>query len=984
MMKRFLLLAVMTLSLIGCENLYLEEINAIHKEMDVLRELIDRANSNVDAMQVVVSALQANDYVTGVTPIMENGVVTGYSIAFSKSGTANIYHGQDGKDGKEGYTPQISIKKDTDGIYYWILDGKWMLDDTGNKVRAIGMDGHIGQDGITPKLKIENGYWYISYDNGATWSSKTLGQATGDKGTDGDSFFKDVVVSDHEVKFITQDGEEFIVPRNRKVKLILDAQDGETGILPGKEIVVNYTVENATNETFVTASSNGVYTVRVVAQSKSQGKIYIKAPYQYSDGYINVMVTDGESFSLIKVINFYEEQMSFTNGLEYSVSAKGGTLSIPFKTNFDCNFVVSSSASNWLSVTSANTKAAMKNGTLTLNIAANNVESSRSGKISVVPSNSTGDIYEEIVINQASAVFSVEKSKYSAHIDGETITTLVSSSRGLTIKVPSDASSWLTSKVTDLGNDSYRVTTVVQKNSTQSIRSAMVELYSEDGSALLGQIEYVQAFAVEDELSCMIFIARANMANDFTIDFTLVKGKGGTDCYVDWGDGEIERYQIPKGTQSTSSLTASHSYDISIPTDVTIKISGTMPGFKSSPYIKEVKQWGQTGLLSLDFSANTLLHTICDDKHASFHNLTSISFSGCTGLKSIPSDLLAYATSLTGLSFSGCTSLTSIPDDLFKNCANVESLSSVFSGCKRLASIPESLFKGCTSLTSIRNIFSGCTGITNIPEDLFKNCDHIEDFSGIFSDCSNLSSIPEKLFYNCTKASKFDNVFSNCSNITSLPQTLFSTCINATSFDYTFNECTGLTSIPKDLFKNCVKTISFSSVFQECTGLTSIPETLFENCTNVESFSGTFYGCSRLTSVPEDLFKNCANVVDFVGTFHGCDLLKKIPENLFKHCHKVTNVCHVFGYCTGLTSIPTGLFDYNRRIADFSGAFNGCRNLKGESPYTVINDVKYHLYERHKNPDEFVNPTSYEDCFTNCTGLSDFSRLKSMRWGMEH
>lgn len=33
------------------------------------------------------------------------------------------------------------------------------------------MTGVLGSPGITPKLKIENGYWYVSYDNGVTWDS---------------------------------------------------------------------------------------------------------------------------------------------------------------------------------------------------------------------------------------------------------------------------------------------------------------------------------------------------------------------------------------------------------------------------------------------------------------------------------------------------------------------------------------------------------------------------------------------------------------------------------------------------------------------------------------------------------------------------------------------------------------------------------------------------------------------------------------------
>lgn len=50
-----------------------------------------------------------------------------------------------------------------------------------------------GKDGITPKFKIENDYWYISYDNESTWTQ--LGKATGEDGEDGisgDPMFTDI------------------------------------------------------------------------------------------------------------------------------------------------------------------------------------------------------------------------------------------------------------------------------------------------------------------------------------------------------------------------------------------------------------------------------------------------------------------------------------------------------------------------------------------------------------------------------------------------------------------------------------------------------------------------------------------------------------------------------------------------------------------------------------------------------------------------
>lgn len=93
--------------------------------------------------------------------------------------------GQNGKDGEQGHTPIVGVAKYTDGIYYWTVDGTWLKDSLGAMVSAQGYDGADGKDGmngkdgkdgadgrdgITPKLKIENDYWYVSYDNGTTWS----------------------------------------------------------------------------------------------------------------------------------------------------------------------------------------------------------------------------------------------------------------------------------------------------------------------------------------------------------------------------------------------------------------------------------------------------------------------------------------------------------------------------------------------------------------------------------------------------------------------------------------------------------------------------------------------------------------------------------------------------------------------------------------------------------------------------------------------
>ncbi len=54
-----------------------------------------------------------------------------------------------------------------------------------------------------------------------------------------------------------------------------------------------------------------------------------------------------------------------------------------------------------------------------------------------------------------------------------------------------------------------------------------------------------------------------------------------------------------------------------------------------------------------------------------------------------------------------------------------------------------------------------------------------------------------------------------------------------------------------------------------------------------------------------------------------------------------------------------------------------CWNLTGESPYTMIDGQKVHLYERVNYPDHFTEPTLFIMAFRYCTGLTDYAQIPS-------
>ena len=212
-MQKLLPLLMCVLLLLGCSDKYDDsalrnDLNDLENRVAKLEDLCKQMNTNISSLQTIVTALQNNVYVTGTTPLMKDGKEIGYTITFSKGNPITIYHGKDGQDGEDGTTPTIGVKKDTDGVYYWTLNGEFIVVD-GGKIQA---EGTNGTNGTTPQFKIENDYWFVSYDNGANWTQ--LGKATGEDGVGGDSMFSgvDYETSTDYVIFTLSNGTQIKLP----------------------------------------------------------------------------------------------------------------------------------------------------------------------------------------------------------------------------------------------------------------------------------------------------------------------------------------------------------------------------------------------------------------------------------------------------------------------------------------------------------------------------------------------------------------------------------------------------------------------------------------------------------------------------------------------------------------------------------------------------------------------------------------------------
>lgn len=187
-MRKLFIIAFSVLLLYACydDSSVRSDIEEMKSRIERLEKMCELMNGEIQSVQSVVDAIENRDYVTSYERLSD-----GYMIKFASGKNMVIRNGKDGtngvdgKDGKDGYAPKISIRKNVDGVYYWVLDGNWLLDESGKKIPV------SGQDGVTPKLKIDGGFWYVTYDN-INWSK--LGKATGDSGKDGTQFFKSVEV----------------------------------------------------------------------------------------------------------------------------------------------------------------------------------------------------------------------------------------------------------------------------------------------------------------------------------------------------------------------------------------------------------------------------------------------------------------------------------------------------------------------------------------------------------------------------------------------------------------------------------------------------------------------------------------------------------------------------------------------------------------------------------------------------------------------
>lgn len=344
-MKRFF--SVLSLVFVAMMAISCYDDTKVWEKINSLETQLTELTTQVNSVATLVAALENNNYIKAVTE-----VAGGYEIEFTNGEKITIKDGENGAD-----APEIGAVKDADGVYYWTLDGEWLLDAEGNKIPA-GM----GQ----PKLKTEDGQWYISAD-GKEWA--LIGPEVA-------CTIQDVVVTDEAVTFTLAGGETIVIPFVQALDITFNVADGSAFT---ETAVIEYTITGGTETNRVVAMCSSAAAV-VKATDANTGVITV-GPLDLGQYEVAVFVTDGVSRTIFKTLKFAIGQLTVEENV-VSIGFDAAELTIPVATSVD--YVVTTDC-DWITVPEVTKAIEVREEIVTANVAANDGMNYRTGHVILTP-----------------------------------------------------------------------------------------------------------------------------------------------------------------------------------------------------------------------------------------------------------------------------------------------------------------------------------------------------------------------------------------------------------------------------------------------------------------------------------------------------------------------------------------------------------------------------------------------------------------------
>ena len=721
------------------------------------------------------------------------------------------------KDGEAGAAPAIGVKLDSDGKYYWTLDGEFITE--GGKKMPV-----TGDDGVTPVFKIENDTWYVSYDKEATW--KECGPATG---AAGDSFFSDVSTSEDGrwVYLTLADGETVLTLEMYKEFGIAFESLPEL-IMAGATAEIPFVLTGADDKSVVEAIAKGDWEAEVVMDGTEGGKIVVTAPAESSTGRVIVLLSDGESKTIMKTLTFVSGVMNVTTQSQ-EAAAVGGTVSFELETDLDYEVVIPDDAKEWLSCVETR---ALRQETLTFSAKANETMEERQAKIELI---SSGVVVETLLVYQKA---NLDPTAFVVKVN------VTESSMKNTLILP------LTGTVdatVDWGDGKTETVTAVNPQ----------HVYEQEGEyyvTVIGSVTALGNRLTKTSQSAIVRVIQWGQLGLESLEEAFYNNKG------------LTQVALPDAGAFAKVTTVENMfYNCTLLTAVPVGLIDQCTELTSAASL---------------FSGCSSLTSIPEGFFDNCPKIASLAsaFKGCKKVTEIPDGLLDKLTKVTTVSsfFNGCSSLRTVPNDFFKSQTEVTASGMIFKGCSSLESVPSGLLDPFTKTTTIGSLFSGCKSLGNLPEGLFdkvgSNVDpsaKAVDASYLFENCVKMTDFPS--LSKLPNVSNVASLWRGCTAMTTVPADYFpSSCTNSISVGNMFNGCTSLKSLPAGLLKNMTDITTALSMFTNCSSLETLPEGFFDamvGCTNIKEM---FKGCTSLESLPAGLFDKMTSITATASAFYGC------------------------------------------------------------------------------------------------------------------
>lgn len=340
------------------------KVDELDGRVTKLEEAVNSINTNVGSLMTIVNALEKEVKIDKVVAL-EDG--SGHIIMFTDGSSITVTNGRDGNDGE---TPVISVGKDTDGLYYWKVNGDWLLDD-GKKIPATSKSE-------IPQIRVNEttGSFELSFD-GENWQD--IGSAGGA------GIFKDVIDGEDEVIFILSgDKEPIVIPKAQKFALNVE----NTSIpvdAPGSSIMVSYTVTAADQDTKVEAIATGGISIESIASqfigNEIKGQVSIQLPNPIpADGKVFLFAVNSKGTPSMRILSFEQGEISVTVNGELNLPGTGGEITLFVRTNYNYSI----ETPDWITSSVTLLTKAVRDESITLTIAENKNAAERRATISFV------------------------------------------------------------------------------------------------------------------------------------------------------------------------------------------------------------------------------------------------------------------------------------------------------------------------------------------------------------------------------------------------------------------------------------------------------------------------------------------------------------------------------------------------------------------------------------------------------------------------